>query len=485
VPVHFVNLRQRRERWAALAAAGLVTASLTAFSAPVADAAHPAKPKPKPTVASVFNNGVHAPSAGYSGGARVTVTGTHFKNVQKVTFGKLTGKKLTVISPRKLQVTVPAHTAGMVHVRVVTKSGKSRINPHDRFYYQIRHRLAGGGYHSCQALGPGTVRCWGDNEFGQIGDGTTTERHTPVQVTGIGKAVSIATGNYFSCALLAGGAVKCWGRNEYGQIGDNTTADRSTPVSVLNLGAPAVAIAAGEDHACALIVGGKLKCWGYNGSGTLGDDTVTNSSTPVFVHKLSHVVDVDAGDFHTCATKADGTEWCWGYNNYGQLGNGTTTDSLVPTQVVGVKHALATALGDYTSCALNQARKVICWGYGGYGARGDGTTTETKTMPGPVSALSNVAKLAYGYFNGCAVVKSGSELCWGRNSEGQVGDGSTSDAPTPRTVAQLGRVADLGIGYEHALAMLKSGQTKAWGYNSTGQLGDGTTTDSPTPVTVS
>jgi alpha-tubulin suppressor-like RCC1 family protein len=481
--MHLVD-RHSRRRWAALAAAGLAAASLTALTGPTG-AAHAAKPKPKPTVSSVFNNAIHAPSAGYSGGARVTVTGTHFKNAQKVTFGKLAGKKLTVISPRKLQVTVPAHAPGMVHVRVVTKAGASRVNPHDRFYYQIRHRIAGGYRHSCQALGTGIARCWGYNGAGQLGDGTTTDRSTPVQVTGLTKAVSVSTGDYHSCALMAGGKVKCWGYNAYGQLGDNTSADSATPVQVLSLGSPAVGVTVGDEGSCALLVGGKVKCWGHNDSGQLGDGTTTDSSKPVLVRNLKNAIDVEAGEYHTCATKADGTEWCWGYNLYGQLGNGTTTDSLVPTRVVGIKHAVDTEVGELTSCALTAAGKVSCWGYGAHGSRGDGTTTETRTQPVAVSGLSNVVKFSYGYYNGCVVIKSGNELCWGYNEYGEVGDGSTADALTPRPVVQLGKVADLGIGYEHALALLKNGQAKAWGYNGYGQLGDNTTTDSPVPINVS
>jgi alpha-tubulin suppressor-like RCC1 family protein len=482
--------KRSRARWATVAAAALVTASLTALGAPAAahavHAAPAAKPKPKPTVTSVFNNAIHAPSAAIAGGARITVTGTHFKNVQKVTFGKLAGKKLHVVSPRKLQVTVPAHAPGLVHVRVVTKSGKSRVSPHDRFYFQIRRRLAGGYEHSCQALATGIARCWGYNHYGQLGDGDTVDSVTPAQVMGLSKVVSVAAGYYHSCALLAGGAVKCWGDNFYGQLGNNSTTDSSTPVQVLNLG-PAVAITVGAELSCALIVGGKVKCWGQNTHGALGDNSTTTSLTPVLVHNLNHVVDIGAGQYHVCATKADGTEWCWGGNQYGQLGDTSTTDRLLPTKVTGVKHAVATAVGDSTSCILNEARKVSCWGYGSEGERGDGTTTATQTRPVAVSGLSNVARLAYGYYNGCVVLASGGERCWGYNEYGEVGDGSSgvgSDALTPRTVAQLNHVADLGVGYYHSLAVVKNGATKAWGYNNHGQLGDGTATDSPTPVTV-
>ena len=472
----------KRTRGVAIVAAGLAAGSIAAFAVPAAaNAAAPAKPR----VASVFNNSFHVPSGSNGGGSTITIKGANFVHVQKVTFGNTPGTHVHVQSRRKLTVTLPAHPAGRVDVRVVTAAGKSNTNPHDKFYFQVRHRLDGGYYHSCQALGTGIARCWGYNAYGEIGDGTNTNRPTPAQVSGLSKVVSVATGYYHSCALLAGGNVKCWGYNGYGELGNNTTTSSNTPVQVLNLGGPAVALSAGAYDSCALIVGGKVKCWGYNGLGQLGDNTTTNSPIPVQVHNLSNAVDLGAGYAHTCATKANGTEACWGYNVYGQLGNGTTSNNLVPVPVAGVNHATATALGDYTSCVITAAQKVACWGYGGDGERGDGTTTSVSTHAHGVSGLNNVTKLGLGGFQGCAVVASGSAQCWGYNLYGELGNGSTTSALTPTAVAGLHNAVDIGGGTYHTLVLLKNGATKAWGYNGTSQLGNGTTTNSATPVTVS
>jgi hypothetical protein len=142
--------------------------------------------------------------------------------------------------------------------------------------------ISAGGSHTCALAASGTIKCWGNNTSGQLGDGTTTNSSTPVTVSGITNATSISAGYHHTCALLAGGTIKCWGYNFYGQLGDGTTTNSSTPVAVTGI-TNGTAISAGALHTCALLAGGTLKCWGYNSSGQLGDGTTTNSSTPATV----------------------------------------------------------------------------------------------------------------------------------------------------------------------------------------------------------
>jgi len=206
----------------------------------------------------------------------------------------------------------------------------------------LRNRVAAGGYFSCYMFNTGAVKCWGQNSYGQLGVGTTDDSLSPVTVKNANGAdvtdvLAITTGKYHTCALLNSGAVWCWGYNSYGQLGDGTTHDRSSPVAVSGLSSGVVAISAGHEHTCALLNSGAVKCWGYNSDGQLGDRTTDDRSSPVAVYGLaSGVLSVTAGRYHTCAVLTSGAVKCWGYNSDGQLGDGTTDNRSSPVAVSGL-----------------------------------------------------------------------------------------------------------------------------------------------------
>ena len=201
--------------------------------------------------------------------------------------------------------------------------------------------VATGDSHTCVLLNDQTIQCWGYNDYGQLGNGTTNDSSTPVTVSGISTATAIAvssTSNLgHSCALLSDNTIKCWGDNDYGQLGDGTTTDRSTPVLVSSIStATSVSVGGGseEGHSCSLLSNNSVKCWGNNDYGQLGDGTTTDRSTPVLVSGISTAIAVSAGFRHTCALLSDSTVQCWGYNNQGQLGDRTKASSLAPVNVL-------------------------------------------------------------------------------------------------------------------------------------------------------
>lgn len=348
--------------------------------------------------------------------------------------------------------------------------------------------LAAGDYHTCALTAADGVKCWGFNASGQLGDGTMIDRHTPVDVVGLASGVTaLAGGGFHTCALTTGGGAKCWGRNDSGQVGDGTTAYRVTPADVVGLADGVTALTAGYWHTCALAMTGGVRCWGNNIYGNLGDGTTTSQVTPVEVVGLaSGMAALAAGNNHTCALTRAGGAKCWGSNSSGQLGDGTMPNRLAPVDVVGLASGMtALAAGGYHTCTLTAAGGVKCWGNNTFGQLGDGTAI-IRATPGDVMGLADgVATLMAGDFHTCALTTAGGVTCWGRNNTGQLGDGTLISRSAPVAVVGLtDGVTALVTGNNHTCALTTAGGVKCWGSNASGQLGDGTMTDRVTPVDV-
>jgi len=336
------------------------------------------------------------------------------------------------------------------------------------------------GAATCALLSDGAVNCWGWNLDGALGNGTNTDSNTPVGVIGITTATAIAAGGH-TCALLSDGTVKCWGYNGYGELGNGTNADSNTPVGVIGI-TTATAVAVGGSHTCALLSDGTVKCWGANGSGQLGNGTNTDSDIPVSVSGITTATAIAAGDNHTCAVLSDGTVQCWGSNSKGQLGNGTNTDSNIPVGVSRITTATAiAAAGDGQTCAVLSDGTVNCWGDNGYGELGNGTFTGSN-IPVPVNGISTATEIAMGSSLTCALLSDGTVKCWGYNFYGELGNGTTTNSNSPVGVIGISSPIALAGGAYHTCAVLSGGTVYCWGDNSNGQLGNGTNTDSTTPV---
>jgi alpha-tubulin suppressor-like RCC1 family protein len=351
--------------------------------------------------------------------------------------------------------------------------------------------ISAGGQHTCALTSAGGVKCWGANFSGQLGDGTTTDRSTPVDVSGLTSGVvAISAGGPHTCALTSTGGVKCWGDNGRGELGDGTTTNSSIPVDAVGLSFGVTAISAGnEKHTCAVTTSGGATCWGFNSSGQLGNGTLADSSVSVGVSDLgSGVVEIDAGGFHTCGVTSGGGAKCWGAGSSGQLGNGFPgTDSSTPVGVSGLSSGVgALSAGESHSCALMADGSVECWGYNGFGQLGDGTTTNAFSPVGVVGlSSSSVLLISAGGGHTCAVTSTGSVKCWGLNTSGQLGNGTTNSA-TPTQVLNLpSGILAVAAGGQHTCAITPSGGVSCWGLNGSGQLGNGTTKNSSVPVQVS
>lgn len=467
---------------------------------------------------------------------------------------------------------------------------------------------------SCVLRGSGTVACWGANSVGQLGDGSTIDRLTPVDVLGVSGAVGVAVsagtlGLTHACAVLDTGRVRCWGSNDHGQLGDGSTIDRSTPVEVAGLG-NATQVAVGPAHSCALLDTGSVSCWGAGAAYELGNPLPLDQPLPVSVLALPPSTVITAGGDYgpggprgfSCALSVDGTEWCWGQggptsfdptlpratgvadlvdlddrcaitsgrtvvcspsgsnswaplagvdhvadvtdlggcilredgtvqctgrNEAGRLGNGSGTFVAAPQPpVTGITTAAEVSASSYHSCARLTSGGVSCWGNGLLGQRGDGTTSyqsaptmvtgipdatalgsgeymscavraggtvwcwgtfsgTTNTTPVQIPGIADAVHLDGGQGFMCAVRSGGAMACWGNNTNGELGDGTTTSSATPVAVTGITDAIGLAAGFNHACALRATGTVSCWGRNSSGEVGDGTRDQRTTPVAIS
>ncbi len=339
--------------------------------------------------------------------------------------------------------------------------------------------------HACALTSGGIVKCWGDNLYGQLGDGTIIDRKTPVYVSGLSGVTAISAGRFHTCALTSTGGVKCWGANNYGQLGNNSNNASHTPVNVSNLASGVTAISAGSYHTCARTSTGAMKCWGNNAYGRLGDGTTTNRDEPVTIF-ASGINSISAGWAHTCAATSSGAAKCWGLNNRSQLGlNSTGGDHFSPATVSGLGSGVTSvSAGGFHTCAMVSGA-IKCWGANNFGQLGD-TTTFERDEPVNVFWLASVpAAVSAGGNHTCALNTDGGVKCWGQNAYGQLGDNTNDQRTAPVNVSGLANgVASISAGWSGNCARMSGGGAKCWGYNGDGQLGDGTTTNRDEPVDV-
>ncbi len=333
-----------------------------------------------------------------------------------------------------------------------------------------------------------TAYCWGNNYFGQLGDGSTTNRTAPVRVQGAVIYQSIAGGSGHTCGVAVDGRALCWGTNADGQLGTGSKRSSVLPIAVAG-GLYFNTITLSYHHTCALSVDGRAYCWGRNDFYQLGDGTTVRRTTPTAVAGGLTFNSIDASGQRTCAVRADGAAYCWGE---GLPGDGTKEGTTVPVAVSGGHLFVTVEVSDSHNCGLAVDGSAYCWGLNTDGQLGN-ITTDTCNPPYnnpcstvPIRVLGApvfTAVTAGGNFT-CGLATDGRAYCWGGNEVGQLGDGSTTDRSVPAPVAGGLAFATISAGGPQVCAITTSGVTYCWGGNAEGELGDGTGVSSPVPVRV-
>ena len=300
----------------------------------------------------------------------------------------------------------------------------------------VTPKIAAGYSHFLAIKSDGTLWAWGNNRYGQLGDGTTVYRDSPVQIGAENDWVEVAAGMDHTIAMKSDRTLWAWGRNNSGQLGDGTTTDKYTPVQI-GTDYDWDAVAAGGWYTVALKRDGRLWAWGYNGSGQLGDGTTTSRHTPVQVGTDNDWNVLEAGEYHTLALKKNGTLWAWGDNQYGQLGDGTIQGKPSPVPI-GTDHDWAAiAAGYYHTVALKTGGTLWAWGKNDYGQLGDGSTDD-KHIPVSIGTDHDWAKISAGYYHSVALKTGGTLWTWGSNQDGQLGDGTIAYRVSPFLVFASG-----------------------------------------------
>lgn len=391
-------------------------------------------------------------------------------------------------------------------------------------------QVVAGGWHTCVRFEDGSVKCWGRNNFGQLGLGDDMPRGIEAPQLGANlhainlgsgrTAKAIFAGGQHTCALLDDGSVKCWGNNEFDQLGQGHTQNigdkvdqigESLPVVDLGPGQTAEALALGWRHTCALLKGGRVKCWGLNWAGQLGQGKTSNvggdklGTLPPIELGSGIVKSITSGDFHVCALFDDGRVKCWGRNEDGQLGRGNTTnagdsdltghrmgDDLDPIDLGPGMTATAIAAGGNHTCALLNNGDVKCWGRNWHGQLGQEDTERRGDNAGEMGYNlrrielgpdMTAKKITAGVHHTCVILNDNTIKCWGRNDFGQLGLGSATDwgwlplqmgKNLPRVLLGAEETAvEVAAGHYFTCALLNGSNAKCWGANESGQLGQG------------
>lgn len=349
-------------------------------------------------------------------------------------------------------------------------------------------QLSGGRHHTCGVTTGDRAYCWGANVSGELGDGTGNSSRTPVAVAGGLSFRQVSTGHFHTCGVTTEDRAYCWGAN-LGRLGDGGTSNSATPVAVVG-GLRFREVSAGPAHTCGVTIDDQAYCWGSNGHSQLGDGTTIDRLAPVAVAaglRFRHVSaggdvgraagDIGGGpsDNYTCSVTTGDRAYCWRNNRYGQLGDGTMDQSARPVAVAGGLRFRNVSAGGRHACGVTTDNLVYCWGSNFRGQLGMGTGGGQSPTPVAVAGGRQFVRVSAGRGHTCALNRFDRAFCWGANSRGQLGDGTTTDRPAP--VRVLGGVFFGQVSaseFQHTCGATPDNVGYCWGYNNDGELGDGT-----------
>jgi alpha-tubulin suppressor-like RCC1 family protein len=335
-----------------------------------------------------------------------------------------------------------------------------------------------------------TARAWGNNSSGQLGDNSTTNKSSPVTVVGgitNWTQVSAGPNSAHNAGINVNGILYAWGNNNYGRLGDNTTTSRLSPVTPVGGIINWKQVSVGDFHTLAIASGGFAYSWGSNGNGELGTNSTSARSSPVtVVGGITNWAQVSVGGNSSFGITATGILYAWGRNAYGQLGDNSTSARSSPVTVVGgITNWAQVSSGRENGLGVTSTGIAYAWGRNTYGRLGDNTTTSRLSPVTVVGGITSWEQVSAGGGHSLGVTSTGIAYAWGRNNYGQLGDNSTTSKSSPVTVVGgITNWAQVSAGDRHSLGLTSTGIAYAWGLNNAGRLGDNSTTNRSSPVTV-
>ncbi len=395
---------------------------------------------------------------------------------------KVDGAVVAKVSGTTLDPLVPgAHSVVVEATDAAGNTGSAEVNFTIQTAVPVaieKSKISAGSSHTVVLRSDGTLWVWGYNYFGQLGDTTSVNKRSPVQIGTDADWISVVAGGFHTVALKSDGTLWAWGYNNFGQLGDTTTDDKHSPVQI-GSDTNWVGIAAGGSHTVGLKSDGTLWAWGANYSGQLGDGSTVNKISPVKIGNDASWVSISAGDDFTVALKSDGTLWAWGMN-WGQLGDGTKVDKHSPVQI-GLDNTWSKiAAGGYHTLAIKADGTLWTWGYNYYGQLGDGSTYE-KLSPSRLGNEAGWVLIAAGSDFSMAANSYNMLYTWGHNNYGQLGNGEIVDRHEPYFIGvyapEANGLVSMDAGGSHSLILTEMGGLSSWGSNYYGQVGLGIISD--------